>query len=135
MLPAGSRLHTSEEFAAVVRLGRRSASPRLVVHLLLTGRSDAGSGRAPRVGFVVSGKVGNAVVRHRVTRRLRALVRPRLVGLPVGTDVVVRALPAAAMATSSELGGDLQAALTGALRKARTAASSRSPGRAVGAGR
>ena len=34
MLPAGSRLHTSEEFAAVVRLGRRSASPRMVVHLL-----------------------------------------------------------------------------------------------------
>ena len=48
---------------------------------------------APRAGFVVSGKVGNAVVRHRVTRRLRPLVRRELAGLPAGTDVVVRALP------------------------------------------
>jgi ribonuclease P protein component len=136
MLPAGSRLHTSEEFAAVVRLGRRSASPRMVVHLL-TGhpgaQSDqAPSDQAPRVGFVVSGKVGNAVVRHRVTRRLRALMRPQLAGLPAGTDVVVRALPAAASASSAELGVDLRAALAGALRKSRSA---RAQSRAVGAGR
>jgi len=141
MLPAGSRLHTSEEFAAVVRLGRRSASPRMVVHLL-TGRpgarsdqassDQARSDQAPRVGFVVSGKVGNAVVRHRVTRRLRALMRPQLAGLPAGTDVVVRALPAAASASSAELGIDLRAALAGALRKSRSA---RAQSRAVGAGR
>lgn len=131
MLPAGSRLHTSEEFAAVVRLGRRSASPRMVVHLL-TGRPGGEPDQAPRAGFVVSGKVGNAVVRHRVTRRLRALVRPQLAGLPAGTDVVVRALPAAASATSAELGTDLRAALAGALRKSRSA---RAQSRAVGAGR
>ena len=132
MLPAGSRLHTSEEFAAVVRLGRRSAAPNLVVHLLLR-HPGAGSPKAPRVGFVVSGKVGNAVIRHRVTRRLRALVRPQLASLPAGTDVVVRALPAAASVTSAELGGDLRTALAGALRKARSAASART--RAIGAGR
>jgi ribonuclease P protein component len=118
MLPAGSRLHTAEEFAAVVRRGRRSASPRLVVHLL-TETSAEGSDRSARAGFVVSGKVGNAVVRHRVTRRLRALVRPLLVDLPAGTDLVVRALPAAASAGSAELGTDLRTALAGALRKAR----------------
>ena len=84
------------------------------------------------MGFVVSGKVGNAVVRHRVTRRLRALMRPQLAGLPAGTDVVVRALPAAASASSAELGPDLRAALAGALRKSRSA---RAQSRAVGAGR
>lgn len=122
MLPAGSRLHTSEEFAGVVRLGRRSASPHLVAHLLLSPRA-ATSGRAPRVGFVVSGKVGNAVVRHRVTRRLRAQVRPLLEMLPAGTDVVVRALPTAALASSADLGRDLRSTFNGALRKARSAAS------------
>ena len=30
MLPSGSRLHTSDEFSAVVRTGRRSASGSLV---------------------------------------------------------------------------------------------------------
>ncbi|HEY5882872.1 MAG TPA: ribonuclease P protein component [Nakamurella sp.] len=134
MLPAGSRLHTSDEFAAVVRLGRRSAAPRLVVHLL-TGHAGAGSTRSPRVGFVVSGKVGNAVIRHRVTRRLRALVRSELAVMPAGADVVVRALPGAAAATSSELGVDLRSALAGAMRKARGTAASRSQARVVGAGR
>jgi len=134
MLPAGSRLHTSDEFATVVRLGRRSAAPRLVVHLLIE-EPGAGSTRAPRVGFVVSGKVGNAVVRHRVTRRLRALVRSQLAVLPVGADVVVRALPAAAAATSAELGGDLRTALAGAMRKARGTAATGSRARVVGAGR
>ncbi len=133
MLPAGSRLHTSDEFAAVVRSGRRSASARLVVHLL-AARSGPDSARGPRVGFVVSGKVGNAVVRHRVTRRLRALVREQLADLPPGTDVVVRALPAAATASSAELGPDLRSALAGALRRAR-ANTDRSTAHTVGAGR
>ncbi len=64
-----------------------------------------------RVGFVVSKAVGNAVVRHRVTRQLRHLVRQRLDRLPAGTLAVVRALPPAAPATSAELGRDLDAAL------------------------
>lgn len=65
----------------------------------------------PRVGFVVSKAVGNSVVRHRVTRRLRHLMRDRLAGLPSGTGVVVRALGPAATASSAELGADLDAAL------------------------
>lgn len=118
MLPSGSRLHTSDEFSAVVRRGRRSASGGLVVHLLLSPTGSQ-SGRGSRVGFVVSGKVGNAVVRHRVTRRLRAQVRPLMAEWPAGTDVVVRALPGAATATSAQLGRDLRGAAAGALRKAR----------------
>lgn len=133
MLPSGSRLHTSDEFAAVVRSGRRSASTSLVVHLLIVP-AGAASGRAPRVGFVVSGKVGNAVVRHRVTRRLRVLVRPLLADLPPGTDLVVRALPAAAAATSAGLGRDLRGAVPSALRKAKAVAAGR-PAAHAGAGR
>lgn len=63
-----------------------------------------------RVGFVVSKAVGNAVVRHRVSRRLRHLMRDRLPGLPPGTLVVVRALSPAARADSRDLGRDLDAA-------------------------
>ena len=89
MLPAGSRLHTSDDFAAVVRSGRRAGTRHLVVHLLGTGRAVA-----PRAGFVVSAKVGNAVVRHRVTRRLRPLVRRELAGLPDGSDNAQKCRPA-----------------------------------------
>ena len=36
----------------------------------------------PRAGFVVGKAVGNSVVRHRVTRQLRAVVRDELHRLP-----------------------------------------------------
>ena len=116
MLPAGSRLHTSQEFATVVRSGRRAGTRHLVVHLLHTEGRDA-----PRVGFVVSAKVGNAVVRHRVTRRLRPLMRDELDRLAPGTDVVVRALPAAACASGADLAADLRTGLVAAERKSRAA--------------
>jgi ribonuclease P protein component len=69
------------------------------------------TGSPVRVGFVVSKAVGNSVVRHRVSRRLRHLVRDRLGTLAPGSTLVVRALPAAATASSAELGNDLDAAV------------------------
>jgi ribonuclease P protein component len=65
----------------------------------------------PRIGFVVGKGVGGAVVRKRVTRRLRALMFARMSELPAGTCVVVRALPAAATATFATLTADLDRAL------------------------
>jgi len=127
MLPAGSRLHTSDDFAAVVRSGRRAGTRHLVVHLLGTGRSHA-----PRAGFVVSAKVGNAVVRHRVTRRLRPLVRQELAAMSHGTDLVVRALPAAATASSADLSRDLRVGIAAAQRKLATAAGAASRDRQPG---
>lgn len=68
-----------------------------------------------RVGFVVSKKVGNAVTRNRVKRRLRHLAA----GLqaPLTADVVVRALPAAAT-EPARLADDLVEAWHRAFRKA-----------------
>jgi ribonuclease P protein component len=83
-----------------------------VVHL-----DRSGGSAAPRAGFVVSKAVGGSVVRHRVTRRLRHVVQPRLADLPAGARLVVRALPPAATASSAELADDLDAGLRTALRK------------------
>jgi ribonuclease P protein component len=77
-----------------------------VVHLV----TDDHEGPA-LVGFVVGRSVGNAVVRHRVQRRLRHLCRARLDRLPAGSSMVVRALAPAAGATSAELGRDLDRCL------------------------
>ena len=131
MLPAGARLTRRAEFASTIRRGRRAGRRRLVVHLDVRPPDTsptpdpsppsawAGSVVRPpaRAGFVVSKAVGNAVVRHRVTRRLRHLVAARLPDLPGGSLLVVRALPAAADASSVELGADLDSGLRAALRK------------------
>ncbi len=68
---------------------------------------DAG----PKVGFVVSSSVGNAVTRNAVARRLRHLMRDRLDDLQPGSTVVVRATPRAATVSSARLGADLDACL------------------------
>jgi len=112
VLPAGSRLTRRDEFAAVIRRGRRGGRSRLVVHLHRAIGEDG-----PRAGFVVSKAVGGSVVRHRVSRKLRHLVAPRLGTLPSDARLVVRALPPAAGATSAELAEDLDSGLRSALRK------------------
>ncbi|EWM66802.1 MULTISPECIES: ribonuclease P protein component [Micromonospora] len=128
MLAAAQRLRRSSDFAAAVRGGRRVGRGAVVVHLTIPepigttatpspepARTSGAETSAPsRAGFVVSKAVGGAVVRNKVRRRLRHLVRERLAELPAGTTLVVRALPAAADATYTRLGADLDAALAAA---------------------
>lgn len=100
-------MRRSADFASAVRGGRRSARPTLVLHV----RSRPLDPEPVRVGLVVSRKVGNAVIRNRVSRRLRAACSARLAQWADGDLVVVRALPASASASSAELGQDLDQAL------------------------
>jgi ribonuclease P protein component len=104
------RLTGAQDFSSTVRGGSRKGSATLVGHL----RAPAVATEAtppPRVGFVVSRAVGNAVVRNRTKRRLRHLVSARLTELPDGCTLVVRALPAAGDADSARLGEDLDRVL------------------------
>ncbi len=74
-------------------------------------------GAAPVVGLIVSRAVGGSVVRNQVKRRLRHLCAERLEGLPDGTQVVLRALPASATASSQQLGADLDRCLAHAIER------------------
>jgi len=105
-------MRRSDDFTSVVRAGARSRRGCLVVHL----SPDLRAGAPPLVGLIVGKTVGGSVVRHRVARRLRGQLAPRLPRLPDGGGVVVRALPDAAEATSARLGSDLDAALDRLLR-------------------
>jgi ribonuclease P protein component len=106
VLPATHRLTRGGDLRRVSRTGRRTGTDTLVVHLV---RSD--DQRPPRIGFVVGRALGGSVVRSRVQRRLRHLCRERLPLLPPGSELVVRALPAAARASYAELGADLDRCL------------------------
>jgi ribonuclease P protein component len=63
------------------------------------------------VGFVIGKVVGPAVVRNRLRRRLRHVLRSRLVALPVGSRLVVRARPGAGELDSAALAALVDAAL------------------------
>ena len=79
------RLKRRAEFLRVASKGRKAPSPGLVLQALL--RAD----QAPvRLGFTVTKKVGNAVVRNRTRRRLREAARLLLRDDPVvGADLVL----------------------------------------------
>jgi ribonuclease P protein component len=87
----------------------------MVLHYLSERPGQAAGGQVPptgaRAGFVVGKAVGNSVVRHRVTRRLRAVVRAELHRLPPTADLVVRARPESADAATAVLQRDLVAGL------------------------
>lgn len=60
--------------------------------------------------------VGGAVARNRTKRVLRHLMAARVPGIPDGCDLVVRANPAAAAASTPELASELDRLLPKALR-------------------
>ncbi|MBY6539178.1 ribonuclease P protein component [Rhodococcus sp. BP-349] len=119
MLPEQHRLHQSSDFQTTVRRGRRTGRHDIVVHLRFREDENAlvSSGH-PRFGLVVSKAVGPAVTRHRVARRLRHICSSMLPLVESDVDVVVRALPGAATAASSELERQLASGLRrlGAMR-------------------
>jgi ribonuclease P protein component len=79
------RLKKRAEFLRAASKGRKAATPGVVVQAL--PRDDS----APaRLGFTVTKKVGNAVVRNRTRRRLREAARLLLRDQPVaGVDLVL----------------------------------------------
>jgi ribonuclease P protein component len=90
-------LRRSNDFQRVERQGHR-ASGALVVVVARRGRA--------RVGFTVSKKVGDAVTRNWVKRRLREAMRAHK-ELWVGKDVVVIAKPEAAGRSFADLERDV----------------------------
>ena len=90
----------------------REVAPRGIPHPLLVLHIAPNEFEHPRVGITVSGRVGKAVVRNRVRRRLREALRARVSQLPIGKDLLITARPASATATWSELCSALDYVLT-----------------------
>ena len=113
MLPTRYRLTPRADISETLRRGKRARGGCVVVHLVLGRPCAEGSAeeRPARAAFAVGRSVGDSVRRHRVTRRLRAVMPPILDALPQGSRVVVRALPDAADASTETLAGDVVSAL------------------------
>jgi len=107
------RLKKRAEFLQAAR-GKRAVMPGLVLQLRERNAdiSDHTAGEGMRVGFTVTRKVGNAVIRNRAKRRLRAAAETILpsYGLP-GCDYVVIGRAATPTRPFSLLLKDLERAL------------------------
>jgi ribonuclease P protein component len=109
------RLRSSRDFAHVRRSGRSVSGALLIVgYARRSTRALPGSAqpaRSARVGFTVGKRVGGAVTRNRVRRRLREAARRRISAIAPEWDLVIIARPAAADATSEVLAQELDALL------------------------
>ena len=101
VLAKANRVIRAADYRRAFRRGRRHNSPNLVTYILPT------SGEATRYGFVVARSVGNAVTRNRVRRRLKAICYSLNDRVVPRSDVVFRALPAAAGAGYAALEDDV----------------------------
>lgn len=121
MLPTQHKLTSPVQFRRAIKGGKRAGSRTVVVHVHVHEHQSSTANNAeiaatgPRFGLVVSKAVGNAVVRHRTSRRLRhicmALVADSACAIPPDADIVIRALPASGGATSAQLEKDMRKAL------------------------
>jgi len=100
-----ARLTNSPEFERVYKRGKAYRGKFLAVHAF---PNDAG---VARLGLSVSRKVGTAVVRNAIQRRLREIFHAELRGLNLDLDIVVSARPAAAQASYWELHSEFTKAL------------------------
>lgn len=98
------RLLRRPEFTRTMDAGTKVVTP----HLVLIGRRNDEA--LSKIGFIVSKKVGGAVIRNLVKRRLREIYRTRL-HKPVGLDLVVIARGLAAEADFDEVARSFHSAL------------------------
>jgi ribonuclease P protein component len=109
--PAGRRLRRRPEYLHAYESGRR-LSGRLVVVFACPGE-----GPGPRLGVTVTKKVGSAVVRNRLRRRVREIFRrTREVAAARPCDVVVNVSPRAATTSFAALRAELEPLLVRATR-------------------
>lgn len=99
---AEHRLKLNREFRRVFARGRSKATGRLVLYWWQKREGDF------RVGFSVSKKVGNAVVRNRLKRQLRAcLAQYQDILAEHSVDFVFVCRPAAARSSFADLNEDV----------------------------
>ena len=84
MLAKQFRIVDAAGFRRVMRNGRKITTPHLVMYVA------PASGSVPRVGFVVSGKYGNAIARNVARRRLRSVVWGLIRSGSLSSDLFIR---------------------------------------------
>ena len=119
-MPADQRLRRKSDFDAVFREGVRASGGVMSLRARLrsgadgstVGRSDHPDGGPCRFGFAVSARLGGAVQRNRIRRRLRESARRlNAQGECEGLDVVVIARAGAVEAEFAELDDTLRGLL------------------------
>jgi ribonuclease P protein component len=78
-----NRLRKNEDFKKVYKYGKNYYNRNLIMYIMKNELEDT------RIGFTVSKKIGNSVVRNRVKRRIKEIVRKNLKSIKEGYDIIL----------------------------------------------
>jgi len=101
------RLRRRTDFDRTYRRGRSKASTALVLYSRKNGRTEK------RIGFSVSKKIGKAVVRNRIKRRLRHIALEQEALFPMGHDYIFIVRAASLTMTHDQLAKDMARLIRG----------------------
>jgi len=73
----------NKDFQLVYKKGKSNANKYLIMYILENNKTEN------RLGISVSKKVGNSVVRHRITRLIREVYRLNISHFKSGYDIVI----------------------------------------------
>lgn len=122
------RMLKSSDFRRALKQGRRLRFSHLTVVIFLRQYGKV------RLGLTVSKKIGNAVVRNRLKRRLREIIRVKRSGLVRPWDVLILAQDGSGDLSSRALVDELEPAFRELNRLEKSAAGGQRTGSDPGAG-
>jgi ribonuclease P protein component len=99
------RIRRRVDFLEIFREGKKARTAHFLVAYRLNGRPHR------RLGITVGKKVGSAVVRNRLKRRIREFYRQNKELFPPGTDVVITAKEGAGSFEYRQVANELKAVL------------------------
>lgn len=84
MIPKQYRLKKKSDFQRLFKKGKSYAGPYFVLYFIEK------EGKGPtKIGFAVSKKIGTAVTRNKIKRRLREAVRPLIPSIKENYDIII----------------------------------------------
>lgn len=113
MLARHNKVTHGADYRRISRRGRRAGASGLVVF----GEANRDATAPTRFGFIITKRVGVAVVRNHTRRRLKGIARELLLMVPVGASFVIRVFPEAADFSYAQLRAEVRRAVLNSAQK------------------
>lgn len=87
MIPTANRIRKSSEYSKVFKTSTKFETPNFKIYLTRSIDSTC------QVGIIASGKIGGAVKRNLIKRRIKAILLPYLTTLPYNIVIRIKQIP------------------------------------------